>query len=368
MKEQTRADVIIRADFVAWNWWRRCGRGMGLMQGARLIGLDWGTSSLRAYLFGDNGMALAERMAPSGVMHLQRFLPPGKTEAPREQLIEAAFDEICAEWLAEKGRNLQVIACGMVGSTVGWKEAAYLKVPVGTGALAKALTMVKTADGVTVQIVPGICAAGVPGKSFPEILRGEETQIAGIIARLAVPESGASENLLIGLPGTHSKWVQVRDREIVSFSTFVTGELYGLLTRYSVVAKSEKKPELLDAESFHLGLQLGRARTGEAAGGLLSTIFSTRSKRVLSELREEQQPDYLSGLLIGEELASVQRVLARDQRSLSDYSRILLAGDRALCARYQAACRQLSWPAPDFVEGATELGLWSIAWAAGLVN
>ena len=341
---------------------------MNRIEKARLIGLDWGTSSLRAYLFGDSGTMLAERTAPSGVMHLERFTPGGDPRVSREQLFEAAMDEICGEWLVEHGPDLPMIACGMVGSTVGWKEAAYLRTPAGTGDLAKALTIVKRADGAALQIVPGICAAGVPGKSFPEILRGEETQLAGILSAIAAPTSGASENLLIGLPGTHSKWAQVRDRKIVSFSTFVTGELYGLLTSYSVVAKTATKPDQMDTEAFGLGLQLAQAQTPEAAGGLLSTIFSTRSKRVLGELREGQQPDYLSGLLIGEELAGVQRVLARDTHRLSDYSRILLAGDRGLCTRYHAACLQLSWPATEFVEAATQRGLWSIAREAGFVN
>jgi 2-dehydro-3-deoxygalactonokinase len=162
--------------------------------------------------------------------------------------------------------------------------------------------------------------------------------------------------------------VRIRDRQIVSYSTFVTGELYGLLTTYSVVAKTEKKPVRMDKEAFRSGLRLGLSRNAEAAGGLLSTIFSARSKRVLGELSEEQQPDYLSGLLIGEELAGVERVLAREQRKLGEFSRILLAGERDLCARYEEACEYLAWPMPGVMQGATEKGLWSVAREAGLVK
>ena len=258
------------------------------MEPARLIGLDWGTSSLRAYLYGDGGRILQEKSAASGVMHLEPFILPGEPGIARERLFESAFADICGDWLAEYGKDLPVIACGMVGSTVGWRETAYLRTPVGTGALASALTKVSRDSGGSVQIVTGICASGEPGKSFSEILRGEETQVAGVLSK--IENSTKSGTLLIGLPGTHSKWVRVQDRQIVSFSTFVTGELYALLTNYSVVAKMQKKSQRMDREAFRLGLQMARARNGEAAGGLLTAIFSTRSKHVLGELKEEEQP------------------------------------------------------------------------------
>lgn len=336
------------------------------MEPARLIGLDWGTSSLRAYLYGDGGQILHEKSAPSGVMHLERFIPAGQPRIAREKLFEAAFAEICGDWSAESGKDLPVIACGMVGSTVGWREAAYLRTPVGNSELASALANVRRETGSAIQIVPGICAAGERGKILPEILRGEETQIAGILSK--IENSVKSKSLLIGLPGTHSKWALVQDQRIISFTTFVTGELYALLTSYSVVAKTQKKSEQMNSEAFRQGLQLAHARNGEAAGGLLSTIFSTRSKRVLGKLSEEEQPDYLSGLLIGEELAGMERILARDGRTLTDFSRILIAGDRSLCERYEFACKQASWPIPEVVEGATATGLWSIACQAGLTD
>jgi 2-dehydro-3-deoxygalactonokinase len=333
---------------------------------ARLIGLDWGTSSLRAYLYGDGGRILQEKSAPSGVMHLERFIPAGEPGIARERLFESAFADICGDWLAKNSEDLPVIACGMVGSTVGWREAAYLRTPIGTGELASALTKVIRGGERALQIVPGICEAGEAGKKFPEILRGEETQVAGILSKFDI--SMQSGELLIGLPGTHSKWVRVHDRQIVSFSTFVTGELYALLTNHSVVAKTQKKCEHMDREAFRLGLQMARTRNGEAAGGLLAAIFSTRSKRVLGELNEEELPDYLSGLLIGDELAGVERILARDGRSLTDFSRILIAGDRSLCERYKFACKQAEWPVPEVIEGATAAGLWSVARQAGLTD
>jgi 2-dehydro-3-deoxygalactonokinase len=340
---------------------------MGQAQGARLIGLDWGTSSLRAYLFGDDGHKLSESSAPSGVMQLQRLIPPENPHIKTEKLFEAALGEVCDPWL-EEAPDLPILACGMVGSTVGWKEAAYLQMPLSPSELGKGLTTVLRADGKPVHIVPGVSSPGIQGKTFPEIMRGEETQIAGILATRSKSDSVAPGPLLIGLPGTHSKWALVNEGRLVSFSTFVTGEMYALLTNYSVVARGANPPERLHQASFRQGLMSGRAQNGEAAGGLLSLIFSTRSKHVLGELKAEQQPDYLSGLLIGDELAGVQRIMTREKLALRAFSQIILSGEKSLCERYQLACDLSLWPRAKIIETAVEKGLWSVAREAGLVE
>jgi 2-dehydro-3-deoxygalactonokinase len=280
---------------------------------------------------------------------------------------------MCGEWLADKPR-LPVIACGMLGSTLGWKETAYVQAPVSLGDLAGALATVDRKNGKPVHIVPGISMTGIPGKSFPEIMRGEETKIMGVVSALTAAASPDSRNLLVGMPGTHSKWARVKDGQLLSFSTFVTGELYGLLLDHSViVGPVVKKPGGFDDAAFQRGLSLGRAQSQEAAGGLLSTIFSTRTMRVLGDrtddgLTQEQQPHYLSGLLIGDELAGVERTLKRDNLVPSDFSQVILAGERNLCQKYQTACLAFCWPAPRFLEGAVERGLWSVARAARLVQ
>ena len=342
-------------------------RGMRVSASARLIGLDWGTSSLRAYLFGEAGQRLAQRSASSGVMHLERFRQPRQPPMSRGELFEAALQEVCEAWFRE-APGLPILACGMVGSTVGWREAAYLRAPAGTDALAGALTQVPRPGRSTLQIVPGISAPGTPGKTLPEIMRGEETQIAGILSTGDLPDRATDGDLLIGLPGTHSKWVQVRTGKIVSFSTFVTGELFALLTSYSVIAKTKETLEGFAEEDFQAGMEIACAPSAEGAGGVLSTLFSTRAKRVLGGLREEHQRDYLSGLLIGEELSGVERILRRDARNLRQFSRIVLAGEPGLCARYKLACEHFQWPVVETVEGAAEQGLWNVARTAKLVE
>jgi 2-dehydro-3-deoxygalactonokinase len=300
-------------------------------------------------------------------MHLERLLQPDQPAMTRERLFETALQEVCEPWLREEP-GLPIIACGMVGSTVGWREAAYLAAPVGTDELAGALRQVPRSGKTTLYIVPGISVAGVPGESLPEIMRGEETQIAGIVSRGSQYERTDSEDLLIGLPGTHAKWVLVRKGKIVTFSTFVTGELFGWLTSHSVIAKGEKKTTAFAAEAFQAGMEVARAQMAEGAGGVLSTIFSARARHVLGELKQEHQPDYLSGLLIMEELLGVERIVRRGRLNPRQFPRIVLAGEAALCARYKWACEQFPWPIVETIEGAAERGLWNVARAAKLVG
>jgi 2-dehydro-3-deoxygalactonokinase len=166
------------------------------------IGLDWGTSTLRAYLFGPHAETRAQKCAPSGVMYLERFVRSGETSQPREKRFEATREDACGDWLRETAREIPVIACGMAGSTVGWKEAQYLRAPVGMDELADSLTHAQRSNGDIVHIVPGLSMGGAPHQTLPEILRGEETQVARVLCEL--PDGGAhgarSEDLRVERP------------------------------------------------------------------------------------------------------------------------------------------------------------------------
>ena len=109
---------------------------------------------------------------------------------------ELAFEQACGDWLRAEPA-LPVIACGMVGSAQGWQEAAYLDVPVALDRIGTLLTVVERPGATPVHIVPGL----IQRHGLPNVMRGEETQVFGVLrdAR-AVPDAG----LLIGLPGTHS--------------------------------------------------------------------------------------------------------------------------------------------------------------------
>lgn len=219
---------------------------------AQLIALDWGTTSLRAYKLAAQGRVLDVRTLPSGIMHLPK--------APRlinGQLcndgFELAFDEACGDWLdAQPG--LPVIACGMVGSAQGWREAAYRETPANVASLGGALQTVGSLRGVEVHIVPGV----IQHARLPNVMRGEETQVLG--ALLGVN----TDDLLIGLPGSHSKWVEVVDGCIVHFDTFMTGEIFAVLSAHSILGRTQQRGAAFDAPAFDFGVQAACSAEGQA--------------------------------------------------------------------------------------------------------
>jgi 2-dehydro-3-deoxygalactonokinase len=220
-----------------------------------------------------------------------------------------------------------------------------------------------------IHIVPGLIQRG----PLPEVMRGEETQVAGAIeqdaesaieqdAESAIEQDAESArpgaDVWFGLPGTHSKWVRVRDRHIVQFHTFMTGELFAALCAHTILGRTMRHPATPDPHAFDRGVAV--ARSPEARAGVVSNMFSTRTLGLVGELSATAQPDYLSGLLIGHELAGLER--------LGEIARpIVLIGDDELCQRYRRALAAFGHAAVAIASGATERGLWRVARSAGLV-
>ncbi|KAF1010858.1 MAG: putative 2-dehydro-3-deoxygalactonokinase DgoK1 [Pseudomonas fluorescens] len=312
---------------------------------AQLIALDWGTSSLRAYKLGPAGCVLERRSLASGIMHLPGE-PRGIAGTRCSNGFELAFDAACGDWLdAQPG--LPVIACGMVGSAQGWSEAAYRSTPVDVVSLGQALHKVRSLRGVDVHIVPGV----IEQVGLPNVMRGEETQVLGVL-------QGLGTDGLIGLPGSHSKWVKAVDGCITHFDTFMTGELFAVLSKHSILGRTQQQSPHFQAEAFDRGVQVALSKDGER--GVLSTLFSARTLGLTAELAPEQQPDYLSGLLIGHELAGLPGS-ARHQP-------IILVGAAPLCARYQRALALCGFAHVSLAREATERGLWQLAVASGLTQ
>ena len=321
---------------------------------AALIALDWGTTSLRAYLFDADGEVLATQASGAGIMNLPHAASAGG--------FDAAFDAVCGTWL-EAAPALPVIAAGMVGSAQGWVEAPYVDAPAAADALVAGIVRVQAARGTTLHIVPGVLERG----ELPNVMRGEETQIYGALSGDATfagdGSSGSTSRTLVGLPGTHAKWVVVQDGRIERFHTFMTGEVFAALSEHTILGRTMKTPDHPDTDAFVRGVNIARQR-GEA--GLLATVFSTRTLGLTGQLAGDKQPDYLSGLLIGHELAGLEAVLARQQTKLAGRP-LRLIGNEALCERYRLALEQFGCHEAVLVKQATERGLWRIASEAGLV-
>lgn len=323
---------------------------------AQLIALDWGTTSLRAYKLAADGVVLEQRALSSGIMQLPKTprIIHGRECADG---FELAFDQACGDWL-DAQPDLPVIACGMVGSAQGWREAAYCETPADVANLGKSLQTVVSLRGATVHIVPGV----IQRSRLPNVMRGEETQVLGVLQQLPA-EAGA--DLLIGLPGSHSKWVDVVDGCITHFDTFMTGEVFAVLSEHSILGRTQQPSAIFEAQAFDRGVQVALSADGEL--GVLSTVFSARTLGLTGELSPSLQADYLSGLMIGHELAALAAV-QRQRRNSPNLPSIVLIGNGQLCARYSRALDACGFARVTLAEQATERGLWQLARAAGLIN
>jgi 2-dehydro-3-deoxygalactonokinase len=319
---------------------------------AVLIALDWGTSSLRAYLFAREGAVLAVRTLPWGVMKLPR--------AAAEGGFDAALEAACGDWLDARP-DLPLIACGMVGSAQGWVEAAYIDTPADADRLASSLAQVRTARGATLRIVPGVLERG----TLPNVMRGEETQILGaMLDDTLVDAADGTGTTLVGLPGSHAKWAIVARRSIERFHTFMTGEAFAALRDHTILGRTMRTPDAPDTAAFLRGVSVAR---GASEAGLLATIFSTRTLGLTGQLDAAQQPDYLSGLLIGHELSGLEKLLANEGATWTAQP-VLLIGETSLVERYRLALAHFGCTHAKTVLHATERGLWQIASQAGLIE
>jgi 2-dehydro-3-deoxygalactonokinase len=309
-----------------------------------LIAVDWGTSSARAWLLDAAGEAIEERRAPLGVMHV----PSGG--------YPQAFASLLGPWIGHGG-GLGALACGMVGSRQGWREAPYLECPFAPGELAGALIEIDTGSPVRLWVVPGARCEGPWG---PDVMRGEETQVLG--AARSGPDGRAAARGLVVLPGTHSKWVWLEQGRVMGFRTFMTGELFGVLRSHSILGRL--MVEAADRGSSE-GFERGAVAGLDARGDLAAKLFSARTLPLLGRMDADAVADYLSGLLVG---AEVREALAWAREGASPPPRPVLVGEADLCARYASAFRLAGLEARIEAPGAASRGLWALAGMAGLVG
>lgn len=270
-----------------------------------LIAVDWGTSRLRARLLDGDGAVLDTVESDEGI---------GRLDGGHE----AVFERLCAQW-----PRVPAIMAGMIGSRQGWREAAYLPCPASPRQLAAETLRFTTTGGRPVAIVPGLKFA-TPERDF-DVMRGEETQIAGLIAG----EPGFAG--LVILPGTHSKWVRVeKDGTIQSFQTFISGELFELLAKKSFLRHSvtENGGDVAKARDFKLGV----ARTAEAGLPFLAALFSVRARHLLGDVDRRENLAYLSGLVVGGEIAA-----ARATTAIAPGTAVRLVASGSLAGIYRTA-------------------------------
>ncbi|TAM57543.1 2-dehydro-3-deoxygalactonokinase [bacterium] len=238
-----------------------------------MIAVDWGTSNFRAYRVAAGGGVVDVRTAPLGIL----AVAPGR--------FASVLDEHVADWLADGAGP--VVMCGMVGSRQGWVEVPYVPSPAGLAEIAAGAQRLRVNAATSGLILPGVCCRDAAG--VLDVMRGEEIQILGAL--------DAGGDGVYCLPGTHTKFAMVAGQQIVSFRTFMTGELFDVLCRHSILAKTMDRLDGTDDAAFADGVR--RARAG---GALLHDLFGVRTRALFGELPSAAAASYLSGLLIGHEL------------------------------------------------------------------
>jgi 2-dehydro-3-deoxygalactonokinase len=285
---------------------------------------DWGTSNLRLALCDEHGKVLELRRGPGAAESRGKF--------------PETLDALGAEWRAAH-RELPVLLCGMVGSAFGWREAPYLACPAQTSELADALVSPRPG----VHIVPGMKCTNPLGA--PDVMRGEETQLLG--ARAATPGAGIdSGKKLVCMPGTHTKWVALFDGIVQEFLTVPTGELFALLSEHSVIVRDKTTPIEHRAADFERGL-VGARRHPETP--VLHKMFQARTLRLDQQLSPEGAASWMSGLLIGTDVAGALRLFD----SASPHDPVYVIGTPELGQAYSAALASFGRAAQIVDGGAT---------------
>jgi 2-dehydro-3-deoxygalactonokinase len=241
------------------------------------VTVDWGTSSFRGWLMSAKGEAIAESRGGEGMLHC----------------VTSGFAPVLRHHLARLGATdgMPVLICGMAGARQGWREAPYLKTPTRLEALHEGAIRVDASGDV--RILPGIAQARA---DRPDVMRGEETQLLGV--------TEADFTGLVCIPGTHSKWIRIEKGHVVKFSTYMTGELFSVISQHSILSHAVEPDSASAADNAPFREGLAAALT--APSGLSASLFRLRAAQLLGFEQRADGAARLSGLLIGTEIADVR--------------------------------------------------------------
>jgi len=284
------------------------------------VAVDWGTSNLRAWGIGADGAQTFAVSSDKGMGKLSQPEFPGVLDAVIGEKVRGATD---------------VVICGMAGARQGWMEAPYLNTPADlTALLASAVSPGGASANLRPRILPGVCQRT---QGQEDVMRGEETQLLGLL-HLRPGFDGA-----VILPGTHSKWVELRGGRIVRFQSAMTGEMYEVLSQHSVLRHSFAGET--NGPETEAGVAEGLAAGLEHPELLSSLAFRTRSALLLSKKGADWCSGYLSGLLVGTEIGGHRDWLASGQP-------VPLIGSARFGRLYGAALKQIG--VESFALDATE--------------
>ena len=293
---------------------------------SNFIAIDWGTSSCRAYLIDDSGDILQKSVSERGILSVE--------DGAFERSLEVQLSDF-SDLLPET----PIIAAGMITSRQGWCETPYVCCPASAKDLAENLTAHESTRFGTIWFVPGVNQL-LPE---PDIMRGEESQLAGV---------QAAEDVVTIMPGTHSKWVEVKDQTIIRFKTFMTGEIFAIVMKHSILGSTSGST--WSDNAFKKGVRKGFS-FAETRGGLLSGLFQVRVETILGLESAADSSSQVSGLLIGCEIAEAVR------SGFNKVQKKLIIGEARLVEIYRMALSECGVEAALAPEDVSAYGLYRIA-------
>jgi len=309
-----------------------------------LLLCDWGTSSFRLGLY-----SVAEEktidaiQSADGIAGIYRSWQNGQqdnNEISKEHLFREALLKQVAVLSNKSTIDLSgtpIVISGMASSSIGIVNIPYADTPFDLdGGHVKSREFPAQANFPHAIFL----ISGVRGEQ--DVIRGEETQLIGIWSLLA--ETGRPSEGIFIFPGTHSKHIYVKDEKLMHFSTFMTGELYQLLARHSILKDSVQTDNDLEQssgnlQSFKKGVQQSLKT------GLLNTLFTVRTNQLLNQCNKTENAFYLSGLLIGSELQELRKAALQP---------LFLCSGKNLFGLYKIAMEELGLAGrTDFIPPAT---------------
>lgn len=263
--------------------------------------VDWGTTNFRVFAMDSNGKIVKQQALPLGLLQVEN--------GDFAKALQGAL----ATWLPNY-EQYAIYMAGMVGSQAGWQNVPYVATPTDSTQLSQQAFAFDLPWGAKATIIPGVSHQQ---DDHYDVMRGEEVQLVGLATSIG------STHFEAILPGTHSKHATFKAGQLVSFQTYMTGELFSVISNHTILGKGLVEQAANEA-AFLSGVSAAKNQP------LSHVLFTARTERLFEQLDDAHVFDYLSGLLIGYEL----------QNLTSDY--VYLIGGESLCLRYQLACKTMN--------------------------
>ena len=277
------------------------------------VGIDWGTTHRRAWRFAA-GELIGRIEDAQGLTACAPHFARSLNDLLRGFQIGA--------------QPVTIVMSGMVGSASGWQQVPYLDADTPLYELPHRLQHLAQPDAPAgAWIVPGVCWRG--GEGAVDVMRGEETQLFGALRLLGDRSDG-----WYLLPGTHSKWVHLRDGRVQWMRTYLSGELFSLLREHGTLSSimrsglSDADPGAREQGAFESGC----AVASDAA--LSHALFAARARVVTGALAPELSATFVSGALLGAEWHDMAG-------KLRGAGVVRLVGDARLCAHHVRCATRL---------------------------